>query len=369
MAVATQITEIVPAGMNVVIMSRTQGARWYKTQDSFVVDPAKAQGICPVRNRSFLVQTVKGITVWFSRNQIVRSDAPVAAVPAPVAPAAPRPAARPATPVVAPAAPALPPVEIDDEVVANFKPAILSYDIPTAHAPYSPVPVLRRVGFHLQGSVWVVDANNMPWGVINEMLDMEGVNVQHYKFEGSEARKLVMRAVETLQADIAQEQKNAENKAKNANTEMETRVRTTGMSRDQILAMQLKRAKAIQARLKTLEDDLGQACKVFGINPRSLNVAGLGATSRAIKADMEAQARTFRHAYQSLVAQNRPEATTMAAALLDGSLPPVIAADYLDEQEAGSGEALRTAFTEAPEVEVEDDGSDHTFSLTDTIED
>ena len=351
--IMTQIVETVPAGMNVVVASARMMPKWYKTKKSFMVDAEKAQGICPIRNRSFIVQRVEGMQVWFSKNQIVRSEIHTEVEYE-------EPETEVETPIVAPAPVVTvePEVEIDETVLASFTPVILCYDIPASYAPYSPVGYLRSRGFHLQGSVWVVDANNMPWEVINEMLDMPGVDVMHARFHGEDARKLVARAVKTLQADIAHEKVSAERKMADANTAMTAAAQTTGMSQEQILTAQLKRSKAIQKRLNVLETDLTKACGVFGINPRSLNVAGLGAVSRAIKTDMETQARTFRQAYRSLVAQGTAQGTALAATLLNGSLPPVIAADALDDHEAGSGEALRTAFADNGE-----------FNLTDMLDD
>jgi len=251
---------------------------------------------------------------------------------------------------------------IDEKAIEVLCPYILTYDIPD-YSNYSPVSRLQGIGYHLQGSVWVVNCADLPWSLIDFMRRL-GADVQYYEFSSLEGKRLVRTAVRTLIKDIKAERKNADDLIRSNTERMIRNVTETGMSDEDALASQLASSKSAQRRLKKLEADLVTTCARFGIDPVSLKVSSLSGISESIRDGMAERASAFVRALARLRALGTVTGTGLAAAMEGRNDTDTIlaAADYLNESESGLGDELQKAF-QAPSEESEEESSDDSYDL------
>lgn len=249
----------------------------------------------------------------------------------------------------------------------NLRLHLLQYDVPHGSTGRElqdgtrfrhPSDWLAGRGIRTTESAWTVPEGFIPWDLLNTITEVGG-RWRVYKFDRSEAQNLIDDCVIALREQLADAVKRAGESQQRA--EEELAATPEGSDREAAAKAYLRRAKAIKKRHEKLLEDLQKSAEVFGITNVAGQFEGAQTAMDAINATMQTRAQTFAAAVQAAKAIGTPEGAAVAQQLEASSLPPEVAADWLQENGAETaGAALRAAFGAADKTE--DDG---TYSLVD----
>lgn len=228
---------------------------------------------------------------------------------------------------------------IDASIAKNIRPVLFFYDIPTDSGFPNPSGYLRRFAVRINKSDWVMSESDVPHPLILEMLKV-GATPRVVRFHDSENMKLVRMAIESLREEIAEHLKRAADSQKKSDRQLEDSNDEPEKAHDYYL----KRSEDIKTRLGKLCEDMETVIGRFGILPTALKIDTLRTTSNAISNAMETRARAYMEAANKARMTKTSDGEAIAKSIEANQMDPMIAADFLDEHEMGSGESLRKAF-------------------------
>lgn len=311
---ATQTVRIVPANTRVVLQDRNGAHRWFTTTKDVTVPEQPATRVCPARNVSTCYFEQGGYGMFFRDDQMEYRFG-------------------------------------DDarKAFENRKWMLLNYDVregtdlsefgvSNAHDYLISRAVWRS------GSAWLIEESMVPWELGNRIIEAGGIwDVD--PFDPSATIKLMNQAIASIRTQIRQqEERNLESQAAADRKYTEAVNDVVNSDPNEAQKDYLKRIQAIQSRTAKKIAAFAEIADKIGIS-RFINLMGAQASADAHRDAMRERARTFAEAAAALRAGNA-EQQAVAASLSAGEMPADIAADFLDDQDYGSGKALREAFTD-----------------------
>lgn len=333
-------------GSRIVVMKGTRydrsQARWYTTTKVVELEREPAVGNCPITHANVLRYESQGYTLFFPPNIIREREV----------------------------------LEEGDRVPdVLVRPILFTYDIPDnatikigeREVPFpNPSNLLRRFAVRLNLSCWVLNEGDTPHALIATMLD-SGCNPYVFKFDPTEADKLVSMAVTSLRKEIDEALRRAEVSRARAERQLDESQGEEGLTPEEAEARYVRRAVAIQTRLAELLDDMNAVAARFGLRPETINAMRLGTTGGAIREAMETRARGYVAGIKALKEAGTMDAESLASAAEAATIvtEPMIDA-LIEAGKPDEAEALRAAMGVAGPpvpVEVPKADEDGTFSL------
>lgn len=224
----------------------------------------------------------------------------------------------------------------------QIKACLVIYDIPQGSELANPSPKLRRRAIRVNLSCWIVREDLVPYSLLNELA--EGGAVYHVvKFDASEGKNLIKMAIQALKKEVAEHVQRGEESMQSA---AERHLGNEDITPEERQARFELRAGAIVARLEELLEDVKEAAKQFGIDPKRLSLTQARATIAALDAGYQTRAAEYAKAQKKLAGRSGTGAALAEAAAAD-NLPAGVAADYLDDTASTAeegGESLREVF-------------------------
>jgi hypothetical protein len=213
-----------------------------------------------------------------------------------------------------------------------------------------PSGYLRRIAVWSDGSAWYIPENKIPWAWLNELSEVGGW-WDADKLDSSEAAKLIDRCVLFLTKSIKETTDSAENSQRSAEAKLVVPGGVSADDPEKIRKKFLYRAKAIQKEAKKRLEDYEAAAVMFGLAGRGFEFAAANAAVDALKNATMNRARLYVEAIKAAKSTKTADGEAVAKALENHEMPPDIAADFLQDQgKDAEAEALRAAFTSAPEA-------------------
>jgi hypothetical protein len=213
--------------------------------------------------------------------------------------------------------------------------SILAYYIPETVDVTNPSGRLRRLGFRIDGSVWVIPTGDLPYKYLHD-LERRGVTWHAVEFGENEGAKLVRMATAAITAEIRRGLASAERSAAMAIVELE--------GSEEPLAAEIRYNRQtgdIVRRVNNLVKDMREVAGRFGIDAAELMNCASGQVV-SIKAGMRERARLYAAAIDELRAVAGDNDPMVKAALKDNA-PPLILADYMEDNDVDAT-ALRAGF-------------------------
>jgi hypothetical protein len=206
----------------------------------------------------------------------------------------------------------------------------------------NPSPDLRSRAIRVDGSVWVVDVERKPWGILNEMTKA-GVTWGLFDFTEQSTQAILEAAALVMREEI---DANAEREAqalKRSDEALAKAEEEAGkvMTRE-LIAARKKHAtdrKTILKRSEKLVADLEKAAKHFGLPGKfgfaetRQRVKGIRALN-GLRAELYTQAASSREVAEAGLTESAGE----------GAVDALVMADAIDERSFGGGQSLREAF-------------------------
>lgn len=298
-------------GTKVVVQKGENRPFWYETKKEVIIEGEPGQAICPITKKSVRFVYNEGFRIYYpaniARNREVMEEG-----------------------------------DLNQDTLGNMRPCLFVYDIPDASEFPNPSGILRSIGARINLSGWLINEADTPHALIARMLDA-GCNPHIFRFEASEAKRLVSLAVATLKKEVLDATKRAEKSMRDAETKLtDPNDSRTNEARQE---WYLQRAEAIRDRLAEFKTDLAEVSKRFGLAPEVLRVERLSAAGDAIKSGMEARARAYLISAKALVETGDRDAVALGKAMMEDKAIPQPAADMLREHGMDeAADALQTAF-------------------------
>ncbi len=265
-----------------------------------------------------------------------------------------------APPVTAPSADHL----TEDKNDQKMSCSMVIYDIPSDNKTYAdPSATMRRIGFRVNLSCWVVPDGAVPHTFIHTLRTDYRANVDVVRFDAAEGPRLARMAVAAMKKEM---EENAARAAEGL-VAMEQRHLTLDaelIDNPEERAAAVKRYEARCARtlkrMNQIIEDVEVAIKNFGNTPEALGTADARKVYDTLQLGYQQKAAAFVAATNALKALNTPDATALATAAAKDLVPAPIVADMLRDHGADTAaNALQAAFDR--NVETADD---NVFSLT-----
>ncbi len=254
---------------------------------------------------------------------------------------------------------------VSEEQAKNLRLRLLDYDVPDNAVGRElkdgtkfqhPSSWLNKYAIRTTESAWVIPEGNLPYYELARIREVGG-KWYSKKFDPSEASGLIEDCVSALKAEIGTMLASAETSRQTAEEKLEA----TPADEDPNAAQKkfLATASGIKSRHEKRLKNLKEAVGRFGISTLSAAFEKASTSLDALKASMENRARLYVKAVEAAKATGTAEGQAVAKSLQDNTIPPEVAADYLQEHgEEQTAEALRTAFGAGVQ-------EDDTYSLTD----
>lgn len=313
---------IIPQGSTVVLRDSKGESRWYnQTKQDIPVNGEPKDATCPLRNQPVKTVTHMGWEIFFLRAQMTVS---------------------------------LSAKQIQD--AKNLELYALDYDIPTAAFNRSgmvhPSTFFHSIGIRSTESCWIIPKGKIPYTYLNELTKI-GATWRVKKYDSSEAASLINDAILSLESQMKEAVKRAEKSLTDAVVTLEA----TPAEDDPIAAREkyLKHVKVVQKRYDEKVEKLKISASVLSIELRFMGIEKASSYMQTMAISMQNRARVYADAAVAARAVGTAEGNAIAAAVEANTMDPGALADYLDEQQDGSGQAVRNAFI---------GGSDNEYSLT-----
>lgn len=244
---------------------------------------------------------------------------------------------------------------------------LLYYRIPTAVSRGTdevdgypnPSNRLRRFGFRVDGSVWVIPENAWPHALVTEMREA-GATVGDVKFDMAEGPALVRMAVEQMKKDV--EEQLARTRISLANAEekyLEGAIDTEGGREEAVKRFEV-RARWMIRNLRKLAEDVEVAIKNFGAAPELLGLTDARTAFTALQHGYEVRSAAYVRAAKELAAVGTVDATALANAAQKDLVPAAVLQGALED--AGK-EVAATALHDAFDDSAKPVSNEGTFSL------
>lgn len=216
-------------------------------------------------------------------------------------------------------------------------PYVLCYKIPEDSGMENPSYILRRIGFRIDGSVWVLHESDMPYALLNRF-NIHGVAWHTLKFDMTENQKLVTLATEALKTEIKDAVNSGYGIVYRAN------VRLVSGNDTPTDAIKKHKAKCIATskRLGLLFKDLKHCADRFGIPESELNLSDARAQVRGLRSSMQKRVEEWVSSIAKLE-EYAGSADPIVKAAKAGTVPHWILADYMEDRGIES-KKLRTMF-------------------------
>ncbi len=239
---------------------------------------------------------------------------------------------------------------------ARLSCSMLIYDIPSNNpAGYAdPSATLRRLGFRVNLSAWVLPDGAVPHTFIHELRTKYNANVDVIRFDTAEGPRLCKMAVAAMQKEMAENAKRAAAGIKLMEERhlagLDPELVENTEARVAALKVYEGRCARVLKKMNGVIDDVAVAIRNFGGTPEALDVNTAKKVYETLQAGYQQKAAAF------VVA-------TAASAKVLARVAPI--ADMLRENgdEAGA-DALQEAFANS-EMTRTDDG---TFNLADAVD-
>jgi hypothetical protein len=193
--------------------------------------------------------------------------------------------------------------------------SLLQYDIPDAVDFPNPSPILRRIGFRSNLSVWVIPNHRIPWTLLNDM-QAAGCIWHVVKFDTSEAKHLASMCAIALRQEI---------------------VDAVNMARTSESAAM----RADLARARRLLADAREACKSFELNPDTFEFGNSHRALMSIGLAAKVRAKLYADAATEIAQLGDTVSQGMAAAIRANEVPVGIVADYMQDNCLDDGKLRR----------------------------
>lgn len=219
-------------------------------------------------------------------------------------------------------------------------PYILTYDISQVSGMENPSYILRRVGFRLSESSWVIRAENMH-EIYHLLCRFRTYNIvwSSIQVDIKENGKLLKMAVEAFKAQIKEYVTSGMRSVGRANNEL-------GNDRETPTdAMKKHRAKcvAITKRIGRVMKDVKEAAAKFNVEEDQLNLTATLQDMDVIKNTMMRRCKVFLDSIAELE-RYAGSADPMVKAARAGKVPANILADYMDDRDLRKTKRLRSVF-------------------------
>lgn len=313
---------IIPVGSTVVLRDSAGNSRWYnQTKQEIPINGEPKDATCPLRNQPVKTVTHMGWEIFFLRSQMM---------------------------VVLTAK--------QKQDVANLELYAVDYDINMRRFNGSnlehPSTFFHRIGVRSTESCWIIPKGKIPYTYLNELTKI-GATWRVKKYDSSEAVSLMNDAILSLESQVKEAVARAEKSLADAATKMES----TPADEDPVKAREayIKYVKLVKERHEKKIQNLKTSASVLNIDIRYMGLDKAATYMTMMAVSMENRARVYADAAIAARAVGTAEGNAIAEAVEANTMDPGALADYLDEQEDGSGEAVRSAFI---------GGGDNEYSLT-----
>ena len=207
---------------------------------------------------------------------------------------------------------------------------LLVYDIPdTAHVR-NPSRQLRRIAFRANLSCWVIREDLIPWNLLDE-LAQAGAEWHTVQFADGESKKLLQMALSAIRKESA--------RAVGAMNKSLTRAEQLAENGEP--ERYARRAAAAARRAERMLDALENAAACFELSPDDVHLPACRQRFSALEAASHARAAIYGGMVRTAQEANLP----LADVAQQSAVPPLILADYLEEQTYQDMGAAREAFT------------------------
>jgi hypothetical protein len=217
----------------------------------------------------------------------------------------------------------------------------LTYDIPKKSGLTNPSPVLRRVGFRVNFSTWALPQEKVPYPLLAALTE-GGARWTIVKYDAGEADKLIGMAVEALRQEVARAGRSAEQSCERARERIEVALRAEGATPDATEAESeryWRRCRSALRRAERLLEDAERAALSFGVGG-SVRTDEMDNHVVALRHACKAQAAVYAEMARAV------RGTPLEAAAADGEVPPLVLADFVEEECEQDASAARVAFAE-----------------------
>jgi hypothetical protein len=196
---------------------------------------------------------------------------------------------------------------------------LLYYYIPTGRFR-NPSATLRSRGYRVDGSVWVIPTDRLPWNLINRMKATPGVVCNEHKFDVEEASRLTA----TARAELSRQVLAASNAVqKKASTEYDPEKWETVEEFEKWLAGQVR---AVARRAARMLADYAKAGEGFGLSEGELRIEAALSQVRIVELVSRNRARVYAEGTAKL---RQVGQAALAGAAEKDQLPPAMMADLL----------------------------------------
>lgn len=205
-------------------------------------------------------------------------------------------------------------------------PYLFVYDIPSNADVDNPSKQLRRLGFRINKSCWVILEEDIPYPLIAELVD-NGASCHTFRFDVREAGALRELAARELKRELSASLATARRKASEASIEY-----TNGMGDPAELAARHRaECRRLISTYRDMLDSLGEAAKRFGVSEH----IGRSEAENAFRTMRQTLATTARNYMLDLAKVEKmcgKDALPVAVAAAGNPLPPGMLRDWiLDE--------------------------------------
>lgn len=203
----------------------------------------------------------------------------------------------------------------------------------------NPSNILRRIGYRVDGSVWVIPSDRLPWTLIGDMQGTIGVTCQEVEFSKAEAAKLSKIALETLQKLTTDAVNTVTDKAQ---TEYDPEQWGSEEDWQKAVAAMTRTAARKATRLLA---DYRNAAEGFGVSAEDLRLESCQSQIRVL----EMISRNKAQIWKAGTAKLRKIDPALARAAEQDELPPAVMADRLrdDGDDERADEIQDTFLTES----------------------
>jgi hypothetical protein len=205
----------------------------------------------------------------------------------------------------------------------------LTYDIPQKSALPNPSRQLRRCGFRVNLSTWAIPEERVPYPLLHALTE-GGASWGLVKYAAEESDKLIDMAVQALRKEVERIGKSAQRSCAGAE-------RKFGAERDR--RRYERRCQAALRRARKLLADAESAARCFGVKA---SVPTDDMCDRVLALREACKARAAVYAGMAKAAQD----TALGPAAAEGEVPPLVLADFVEEECEQDASAARVAFAE-----------------------
>lgn len=215
----------------------------------------------------------------------------------------------------------------------------LCYWIPGDSGFSNPSDRLRHIGFRIDGSVWVIPNNHVPYNLLNEMT-AAGVTWHLLEFTGSQAEKILALAKDVMEKEIAEIATRLETSIQSADQQYDTRLAESegGKEIEKAESYYRSRTRGALKRAEQMLKDIEKAAGCFGI---SVGTSVSYSTIKALRTSVAARAHAYSRLTQAVVG------TQLEAAAKADEVPAGVLADYVEER-GGDAVAERELLSDTP---------------------